>query len=109
MRLEQLEALNLRSLASVDMLSAPSWKFDKILDVGYGRSRGRDLVLLLAAALHVDADIVKEELHKHPYWCHVPIVDVKATLTLLLVKGYSEEQILNALQLLLYPEDLVIK
>jgi hypothetical protein len=59
--------------------------------------------------MELDASEVKirKLLHRHPYWCHVPLVTVRDTLDFLLNRGFTRCHILFNIHALLYSRSVM--
>ncbi|XP_049774862.1 transcription termination factor 5, mitochondrial [Schistocerca cancellata] len=101
-RLDHLHEAQVRC-ASLHVLCTSRKHFQKYVTEGSDRTKGMDIMYYLSSVLKIDETIIRHSMQLHPFYCHVPLVSIKSTLDLLLERGYTEQQILENVQLLLYP------
>ncbi len=63
----------------------------------------RDCVLFLSKNLQMDAEIVKEEISRHPYWLYIPFVEMKQTIDMLKRARFQLDDIRENIHIVLYP------
>jgi hypothetical protein len=78
------------------------FSFHRYVREGSDRTRGNDIVKLLSSELDATEVKIRKLLHRHPYWCHVPLVTVRETLDFLLNRGFTRCHILFNIHALLY-------
>lgn len=83
--------------------SATSETFEKYARDGIDRTKGRDIVHYMAKLFKKEKEEVRKMLSRHPNWCHVPSLSIKASLDYLVYKKFSYDEIAENLILLLYP------
>jgi hypothetical protein len=101
-RLNYLQQLKVKC-ASLHILSASSDTFEKYAREGIDKTKGKDVVHYLAKTFKSEETVVRSTLSRHPNWCHVPILSVKASLDFLKYKKFTNEEIYENIHLLLYP------
>lgn len=83
--------------------SATSETFEKYARDGIDRTKGRDIVHYMAKLFKKEREDVRKLLSRHPNWCHVPSLSIKASLDYLVYKKFSYDDISENMILLLYP------
>lgn len=77
---------------------------------GADKTRGDDVVYYLEHRFsEIDGTVSKDlrtHLLKHPFWFHVPLVQVRETFEYLL-KKFKPQDIQEAIQIVLYPKGLI--
>lgn len=107
-RMEILKNLNVRC-ASLHILSTSQTLFKRYILVGTDRTKGIDLVKFLSYELEVDSKSIQASLKRHPLWCQIPFLHVQETFTFLKENNYSNQDILNNIQIVIYRRALVEK
>lgn len=51
----------------------------------------------------MDAEIVKEEISRHPYWLYIPFVEMKQTIDMLKRARFQLDDIRENIHIVLYP------
>nr|CAD7431290.1 unnamed protein product [Timema monikensis] len=80
-----------------------SWCCLRYAKEGADRTRGRDITGYLSLTLGLPEIEIRQGLHRHPYWCHIPLHSVQDTLHYLLELGYTRDQVWSNVHLLVYP------
>jgi hypothetical protein len=101
-RLEYLKQMKVKC-ASLHVLSATSETFEKYARDGIDRTKGRDIVHYIAKTFKMPNDDARRVLARHPNWCHVPVLSIKASMDYLIYKKFTPAEIAENLMLLLYP------
>lgn len=101
-RLDYLNQLKVKCF-SLHVLSSSSDTFEKYAREGVDRTKGKDVVQYLSKILHKDENELRNSLSRHPNWCHVSLLSVKASLDYLKYKKFEREEIYNNIHVLLYP------
>ena len=101
----RLEFLNQNKIkcASLNILSNSTEIFRKYVKSGKDRTNGSDQVNFLSKKFNLDRDEIHEILNRHPYWRYVPVVSIQVAVTYLESKGFTDQDCLDNLCLLLYP------
>jgi hypothetical protein len=87
----------------ISISSATSETFEKYARDGIDRTKGRDIVHYIAKTFKLTNDDVRRVLARHPNWCHVPVLSIKASMDYLIYKKFTPAEISENLMLLLYP------
>nr|CAD7264166.1 unnamed protein product [Timema shepardi] len=101
-RLDYLRDIRVKC-ASLHILCSSQKKFQKYAKEGADRTRGRDITGYLSLMLGLPEIEIRQEFHRHPYWCHIPLHLVQDTLHYLLELGYTRDQVWSNVHLLVYP------
>ena len=101
-RLDYLNQLKVKCV-SLHVLSSSSDTFEKYAREGVDRTKGKDVVLYLSKTLMKNDNDLRNSLSRHPNWCHVPLLSVKASMDFLKYKKFNSEEIYNNIHVLLYP------
>ncbi|XP_044730263.1 transcription termination factor 5, mitochondrial [Chrysoperla carnea] len=104
-RLEYLHKIKMRN-ASLHILSSTDADFEKYVISGADKTRGMDVINYLKDKLKDKSNDIRSELMKHPFWFHVPLVQVSETCEYL-CKNYNVQDIKEVAQILLYPKEKV--
>lgn len=102
-RLEYLKQLKLKC-ASLHVLSSSADSFEKYARDGIDKTKGKDAVNYLCKVFNKSNTEIRQELVRHPNWCHVPLLSIRSTIDYLRYKKFDDEEISNNLILLLYPK-----
>lgn len=62
-----------------------------------------DILKYLQLTLSVDKNVARSALKKHPYWLYISQFDIKETLNYLRQEGFSNEEIVSNIIIILYP------
>lgn len=85
------------------IFSATSETFEKYARDGIDRTKGRDVVHYISKSFKKEHEEVRKVLSRHPNWCHVPVLSIKASLDYLVYRKFSHQEISENILLLLYP------
>ncbi|KAL5273809.1 hypothetical protein ACFFRR_000517 [Megaselia abdita] len=102
LRLDYLQHLKVRC-ASLHILSCSANAFAKFAREGSDRTKGRDIIFFLVEKLKKDPSEIREQLSRHPNWCHVPAVQAKQCYEYLISKKFKKIDIFHNMHVLLYP------
>jgi hypothetical protein len=83
------------------------FSFHRYVREGSDRTRGNDIIKFLSLELDASELKIRNLLHRHPYWCHVPLVTVRDTFDYLLSKGFTRCHILFNIHALLYSRSVM--
>lgn len=103
--LQQLKKSNV--LPSLNTVSGARKAFDKYMEVGDLRQNKKDIIMLLSQHLNVKPSAIRNCLHPHCWGSQTTLVNVKRNLLVLQETGFTADQILSGLDVVLYPPDLV--
>lgn len=92
---------------SLCKLAGTERAFNKYMAVGDQRKSKRDIIMYLSQHLSVKPTIIRECLHSRCWGPQTTVVNVKRNLSFLREEGFTVEQLMNALDVVLYPPDLV--
>ncbi|XP_069687650.1 transcription termination factor 5, mitochondrial isoform X2 [Periplaneta americana] len=107
-RLSYLQDLKIKCV-SLHILSSTQAHFERYVQEGSGRTRGNDMINFLSTELDANDVNIRKMLHRHPFWCQVPLNTVRETLDFLFQKGFTKQQILLNVHILLYSRTQVEK
>ncbi|CRK98188.1 CLUMA_CG011553, isoform A [Clunio marinus] len=105
-RLDYLKQIKV-GCASIHLLSSTSETFEKYARSGTDKTKGHDILFYIAKVLNKDRDVVRSQLSRHPYWLHVPLLNVKTAFEYLRYKKFKSEDISLNIVLLLYPVERI--
>jgi hypothetical protein len=74
---------------------------------GSDRTKGHDIIKFLSIELDANEDRIRKLLHRHPYWCHIPLTTVRDTLHFLLDRGFTKHHILFNIHAVLYTRSVM--
>ncbi|XP_046735784.1 uncharacterized protein LOC124405159 [Diprion similis] len=100
-RLQLMKAHNVKSI-SISTLSSSEVFFNKQLRAGLVRAKGTDCVQFLSKKIGISEAIVHQYLQRNQMWLHAPFIDVVNMYYFLRGRNYTNEDILNNIQILLY-------
>jgi len=63
--------------------------------------------MFLSHEFEMDGVKIRKLLHRHPYWCHVPLITVRDTLNFLLKRGFMRHHILSSIHAVLYSRSVM--
>lgn len=107
-RLELLQQVKKSSVVpSLNKLSGPKIIFKKYMTVGDLRHNKKDIVTCLSQHLNVKPAIIRKCLHFHCWGSQTTVVNVQRNLSVLQEEGFTVDQLMAGLDVLLYPPDLV--
>jgi hypothetical protein len=90
------------TLVLVLILALFSFSLCRYVQEGSDRTKGNDVIKFLSFELDASDIRIRKLLHRHPYWCHVPLITVRNTLHFLLNRGFTRHHILFNIHALLY-------
>lgn len=102
LRLEYLKQLKIKCV-SLHVLSGNTEVFERYVRDGSDKTQGRDVVSMLSKVMEKSENDIRTELLRHPNWCHVSAVSIRATLDQLKNRQFSIDDIFDNIQILLYP------
>ncbi|XP_045133484.1 transcription termination factor 5, mitochondrial-like isoform X2 [Portunus trituberculatus] len=107
-RLDQLQQVKSTSaLPSLNTLSGTKKIFDKYMTVGDLRQNKRDVIMLLSKHMNVKPNVIRKHLHDQCWGSQTNVVNVQRNILTLKEVGFTEEQLMAGLDVLLYPPDLL--
>ncbi|XP_063861355.1 transcription termination factor 5, mitochondrial-like isoform X2 [Scylla paramamosain] len=107
-RLDQLQQVkNTSALPSLNTLSGTKKVFDKYMTVGDLRQNKRDVVMLLSKHMNTKPNIIRKHLHHQCWGSQTNVINVQRNILTLRGVGFTEEQLMVGLDVLLYPPDLL--
>ena len=77
------------------------------MTVGYMRPNKRDVIMLLSRHLNVKSDVIEKYLHLQCWGSQTTVVNVQRNLLTLREFGFTEEQFMAGLDVVLYPPNLL--
>lgn len=98
-----------RSMPSLNILTGDQEKFNNYVAMGYLRLNRRDIVTLLSKRFHVSSSFIRKTLRAPSQRHQTSIISVEKNLAYLLEKGFTSKQILNSLEILVYPHEIVMQ
>ncbi|XP_076034097.1 mitochondrial transcription termination factor 5 [Oratosquilla oratoria] len=102
-RMDYLQVKDTKGFPSLNVLSGDQDQFDRFLSFGDMKQNRKDIINFLATKLNTKVQIFQQALHRYQDLQGVTLLSVKETLEFLQDSGYSDKQILNAPELLMYP------
>lgn len=107
-RLTHLQQVkNSSSVPSLNMLAGHTVMFEKYVKVGNNRRESRDIVSFIAEYFGVTRVTVREVLHARCWGPHTSLLNVRTNLAHLLENGFTSDDLYSAMDVVLYPPDLV--
>lgn len=107
-RLDLLHQLkDVKSMPSLNILSGDTDQFHRYLTLGELKQNRRDIVTFLARSFQVKSSKIRDILKMQFGGPQTTLVNVKNNLHHLLGEGFTKEQVLAALDVVLYPPELV--
>ncbi|KAI5742162.1 hypothetical protein M8J77_003922 [Diaphorina citri] len=100
-----LQDLNMKCI-SINVLACTKILFNAYVKHGRDKLNSEDAYLYLSNKLNVPFEKITQKLQSHPYKRYVSIQQIHNSLTFLLGK-FSEDNIYNNLQLVLYPVNVI--
>lgn len=70
---------------------------------GLDKTKGKDVVHYLSKVFKKNETDLRRSLSRHPNWCHIPLLSVKAALDFIKYKKFPLEDIYKNIHILLYP------
>lgn len=108
-RLDLLQQVkNINAVPSLNTLSGTKNAFRKYITVGDLRQNKRDVITCLAKYLNVKASMIRDKLHLQCWGPQTTVLSVRKNLISLTKESFSKEQIMAALDVVLYPPDLLL-
>ncbi|XP_071545805.1 transcription termination factor 5, mitochondrial-like [Panulirus ornatus] len=108
-RLDFLQQVkNTNAIPSLNTLSGTRSAFHKYISVGELRQNKRDVINCLAKFLNVKASVIRDKLHLQCWGPQTTVVSVRKNLVNLMQHGFSKEQVMAALDVVLYSPDLLL-
>ncbi|KAG7167233.1 Transcription termination factor 5-like, partial [Homarus americanus] len=108
-RLDLLQQVkNTNVVPSLNTLSGSKSRFHKYITVGDLRENKRDVIICLGELLNEKSSVIRKCLHIQCWGQHTTVVSVRKNLSALLKEGFSKKQILSALDVVLYPPELLL-
>ncbi|XP_037776073.1 uncharacterized protein LOC119573112 isoform X1 [Penaeus monodon] len=105
-RLDLLHQLkDVKSMPSLNILSGDTDQFHRYITLGELKQNRRDIVTFLARSFHVKSSKIRDMLKVQ--LPQTTVINVKNNLHHLLAHGFTKEQVLEALDVVLYPPELV--
>lgn len=107
-RLDLLQQVkNTSAVPSLNKLSGTKKVFNKYMTVGDLRQNKRDVIMCLSRCLSVKPDVIRKCLHLQCWGSQTTVVNVQRNLSTLRELGFTEEQLMAGLDVVLYPPDLL--
>lgn len=63
-----------------------------------------EVIAFVKHLLKTDNDVVITNLEKHPYYLHVPLLQIEETFNYVIEYGFQEDSLISCPQVLLYPK-----
>lgn len=94
-------------LPSISVLVGPNEKFDKYVSLGCFRVCRLEIIHSLSHFFNVDETVIKESIHPNCWTVESNLFIVHKNVDTLIKAGFTKEQILPAVNVLLYPPNLL--
>lgn len=92
---------------SLNRLSGTEKNFNKYMTVGDLKQNKRDVIMCLSIHLSVKPAVIRKCLHRQCWGPQTTVVNVQRNLSTLRELGFTEEQLMAGLDVVLYPPDLL--
>lgn len=107
-RLDLLQQVKKSSVVpSLNKLSGTKKVFNKYMTVGDLRPSKKDIIVCLSQHLSVKPTTIRKCLHFHCWGSQTTVVNVQRNLAILKELGFTVDQLMAGLDVVLYPPDLV--
>ncbi|XP_075230527.1 transcription termination factor 5, mitochondrial-like isoform X2 [Lycorma delicatula] len=103
--LQQLQDANMNCL-SIPLLKSHEDNLKRHIE-HLDKCNQHDILKYLQLTLSVDKNVARSALKKHPYWLYISQFDIKETLNYLRQEGFSNEEIVSNIIIILYPRNVV--
>lgn len=108
-RLDRVQEVTESSVVpSLCKLTGTERAFSKYMTVGDLRKNKRDIIMYLSQHLSVKPSIIRKCLHSRCWGPQTTVVNVQRNLSVLREEGFTVEQLMDSLDVVLYPPDLVL-
>lgn len=102
-RLEFLKKEMKVKCISLCVLASSSGSFEKYAKSGKDKTNGYEVLQFLEHTFGVDKEQLYKTLNRHPNWRNVPVLDIQHAIESLRSQGFSDQDLVNNVHLLLYP------
>ncbi|KAK8718630.1 hypothetical protein OTU49_014592, partial [Cherax quadricarinatus] len=95
------------AVPSLSTLLGSESNFHKYITVGNQKHSRNDVITCLATDMNESISTIKDALHFQAWEQHPTVISVRQNLMTLMKKGFTKSQVLSALDVVLYPTELV--
>lgn len=95
------------AVPSLSTLLGSESNFHRYITVGNQKHNRNDVITCLATDMNESISTIKDALHFQAWEQHPTVISVRQNLMTLMKKGFTKSQVLSALDVVLYPTELV--